>query len=56
MTTLEQARHNLAQRYAPLIDTHGRVHRSICADAIMRGDWDSGSIVRDEVARLRAAV
>ncbi|MFX4084498.1 hypothetical protein ACKU27_05270 [Sphingobium yanoikuyae] len=41
-TTLQQARENVAARYAQ------PYHRA----AILRGEWDAGSLVRDEIAKV----
>lgn len=50
--TLHRAREAVAARYpATLTDTLGRVHRCIPHDAILRGDWDGGALVREEMAR-----
>ncbi|KEZ17186.1 hypothetical protein CP98_03684 [Sphingobium yanoikuyae] len=41
-TTLQQARENVAARYAQ--PYHQR--------AILSGQWDAGSLVRDEIAKV----
>lgn len=41
-TTLQQARENVAARYAQ------PYHRA----AILRGEWDAGFLVRDEIAKV----
>lgn len=41
-TTLQQARENVAARYAQ--PYHQR--------AIRNGEWDAGSLVRDEIAKV----
>lgn len=46
-TDVETARQALAARYPKhLTDTHGRQHRCIPRDAILRGDWDRGDAIR----------
>ncbi|MEH3121153.1 MAG: hypothetical protein PGN16_04100 [Sphingomonas phyllosphaerae] len=53
MTAIEQARAQAAERFPEhLVDTMGREHPSIPRRALLRGDWDSGSLVRSFVAAL----
>lgn len=53
MTAIEQARAKAAERFPEHItDSQGRDHPSIPRRAILRGDWDSGSLVRSFVAAL----
>lgn len=51
--TIEAARAAAADRYADHIeDTMGRQHECIPRRAILSGQWDAGSLVRGELARI----
>lgn len=53
MDDILAARAAAAARYpVELVDTMGRPHPCVPRLAILRGDWDAGSLVRDEIARL----
>lgn len=53
VTAIEQARAQAAERFPEhLVDSKGREHRSIPREAILRGDWDNGSLVRSFVTAL----
>lgn len=44
MSIIEQARKRVAERY----------RQNYHVNAIMRGDWDTGSLVREEVSKIEA--
>lgn len=53
MTSLEQARAHAAEQYPEhLEDSMGRKHRCIPREAILRGSFDDGSLVRSFLAAL----
>lgn len=53
VTAIEQAREQAAEHFpVHLVDTQGREHLSIPRRAILRGDWDNGSLVRSFVTAL----
>lgn len=46
--SIEAKRERAAAAYPEhLTDTMGRQHRNIAREAILRGDWDGGSVVKD---------
>lgn len=54
ITDIITARSNAAASYPEeLVDSMGRAHRCIPREAILRGDWDGGSLVRGELAKVK---
>lgn len=53
MTDLERARAQAAEQYPEhLEDSMGRKHRCIPREAILKGGWDDGPLVRAFLAAL----
>lgn len=54
-TDVETARQGLAARYPEHLWDKSRTYRCIPRDAILRGDWDGGDLMRETLAQLTPA-